>query len=1514
MKGKKMYSKTLSLALALLLTFNSIVPSYASEIEESISINSSIIEDSSIGETTDITDAVSIDDIAVDIASETDSKVASANTVSSNLWTQLTYSGKQSTFAKANDNKYYAVKGTKVYVGTDATVSDKKTLKLNKKGIVKVGKSGTATVTSSLYGNIEVSVINPKLSDKKINLTVGDSKTITVSDVPDGLPIAWISQNQNVVQVVSGNCVAVGVGKTKVTAYVGGRALQAKVTVKDKAGSTILVNAAGEKPTVIKGIKGIKKATIEISDNAISITKGKVKANSSKKTSISGNISDGHNIVVYANDTSPASTSYSIKVGQMVSILSENTHEFVDWKSKNSNIAIISEFGVLVGQSPGTTVIKGKYAGKKVKINVTVSNEVYTGDNEGKYNAVNVIDPINGNTGLTAYIYERGEVVFNLKTSVSNSVSANTHIVTFDSNGGSSINSQEINDGDTVSIPDNPVKDGAVFNGWTQESFLFDFDTAVTTDLLLSADWLSDSNNDSIPDNTYGSDEYIALVLDLNGGTIPNYACKNIALKYIKKGTLDLTDYIPVRDGYTFDGWYDFDGNKCDNTIDVQTDVFLTAYWRYDITGEVIDHSNGYVLFNDAVGHVYARPILSDGTCIAPSIYYVDHTLVGWFYSDDVQYTPSDVFKTMTILTAKWTPTTVNDKTVFYVKFRPMNFEDSFGTTVTYGSCVDKPAQDPKWLHHTFLGWYLGNTEFDFSTKIDRNIVLTAHWDESTYIVHYNGNGAFGNKDDSIIGYSQYININADGFTNPGYKFLGYATEPTATKPTYNVGARVKELAENQDDEVTLYAIWEAQTVNYTVRHRQMSVDDTSYTVHDTETKQAIVGTSVTPNVKSYTGFTAPTTQTAVVSGDGSTVITYDYTRNKYEVTENHDNNIASVTGTGSYYYGAPVTVTATPKDSDVFSDYIVEDDYRYKGSIDYSFEKWDDNSTAATRTFTMPANNVEVTASGKQTNNITNEEYKLELTADSNITSTTPIAGTHWYAKGSVVDVTATYPDDYIAKGTGKYTMNQGHAVSISTTANTITLTWTGTLSNYGDYLGEFTGTTGDISKIGWKTIQYTDVDGNTRFVNPYVSGSITIKPGTEVIYKIATDGNNNYKVIEYGVLYPVSGTLSPLIPDTDGTTDTSFKPSYTPTSEVTLATYKVVHRKMNLDGRTYTTELTETLHAIPYKVVTPKVKNFTGFTAPSLQTIAIQGDGSTVVTYDYTRNKYSLNVSAGTNINSVTGSGTYYFGETVPVSAIPNSPDTENTYTEETGYRYYKVHTHPFNSWSNGESNASFNYTMPANDVTLTAAAGDDNSGKTGEQYYLNLIAGNNISAVHGTGWYDKGSSVPISATVKSNDTDYTTQMNYRYKNVYTFSKWSDNNATNNRNITVTEPLALTATAVASRTSEQWYLTVDKGEHISAVTGSGWYASGTEVTLSATPDATETDSDYTSGGTGYRYKLKHTYSLKDWSGGTVTDNKYTTGSSAVTLTANSKDTTDKVSEQYLLTITRDGENPPYN
>ncbi len=147
--------------------------------------------------------------------------------------------------------------------------------------------------------------------------------------------------------------------------------------------------------------------------------------------------------------------------------------------------------------------------------------------------------PINNDTTLTA-VWKQGITV------------------TFDYNDKGRIAYQTVYSGDKVTAPNDTVSDGRVFKGWYLNDKLFDFDTPITEDIELEAQW---------------TEKEYQVLYDTNGGT-PVSIKNNV---HWNDG--DLTpdnDPRPILPIYVFSGWYVDD--KCTVPYRGQTYAELVNY------------------------------------------------------------------------------------------------------------------------------------------------------------------------------------------------------------------------------------------------------------------------------------------------------------------------------------------------------------------------------------------------------------------------------------------------------------------------------------------------------------------------------------------------------------------------------------------------------------------------------------------------------------------------------------------------------------------------------------------------------------------------------------------------------------------------------------------------------------------------------------------------------------------------------------------------------------------------
>ncbi len=139
-----------------------------------------------------------------------------------------------------------------------------------------------------------------------------------------------------------------------------------------------------------------------------------------------------------------------------------------------------------------------------------------------------------------------------------------TYLVIFDSEGGSSVPAQTVEEGKTVVKPDDPLRLGYNFDGWYLEGSktAYDFKTPVTDNLVLHAKWTRQEE----PTASY------LVTFDSAGGSA-------VASQTVKEGDKVTKPEDPTRDGYTFTGWL-LSNEAYDFETPVTSDLTLVASWK----------------------------------------------------------------------------------------------------------------------------------------------------------------------------------------------------------------------------------------------------------------------------------------------------------------------------------------------------------------------------------------------------------------------------------------------------------------------------------------------------------------------------------------------------------------------------------------------------------------------------------------------------------------------------------------------------------------------------------------------------------------------------------------------------------------------------------------------------------------------------------------------------------------------------------------------------------------------
>ena len=161
-------------------------------------------------------------------------------------------------------------------------------------------------------------------------------------------------------------------------------------------------------------------------------------------------------------------------------------------------------------------------------------------------------------------------------------VPSTTYTVTFDSQGGSTVSSQTVEDGGLVTEPTAPTKEGETFTGWYKESGCtnaWDFGTdAVTANITLYAKWGINTHT---------------VTFDSQGGS-------TVSSQTVEESGLVTEPTAPTKEGYTFSGWYKESG--CTSAWDFATDtvtanVTLYVKWTPYALGDT-GPAGGYIFYD----------------------------------------------------------------------------------------------------------------------------------------------------------------------------------------------------------------------------------------------------------------------------------------------------------------------------------------------------------------------------------------------------------------------------------------------------------------------------------------------------------------------------------------------------------------------------------------------------------------------------------------------------------------------------------------------------------------------------------------------------------------------------------------------------------------------------------------------------------------------------------------------------------------------------------------------------
>ncbi len=298
-------------------------------------------------------------------------------------------------------------------------------------------------------------------------------------------------------------------------------------------------------------------------------------------------------------------------------------------------------------------------------------------------------------------------------------------------------------------------------------------------------------------------------------------------------GTIGTAITAPTvkRDGYTFAGWLDSDGNVTQAPTEIPADdVTLTASWVKNVT-VTFDTDGGNTI--DPAPYTNQTP----GTALtAPAEPTREgYTFLGWMDVSGAAATIPEVFPTADVTyKAKWA---LNVTMNFIVDGEAKQSFNGYAGQEFDPSQVNEPSKEG----YYFIGW--SNAVPTVYPEASTDYV--AQWDTKTYVVKYYIDGAY--IASARVPYGSVISTVAPGASAPeGYKLTVWYTDPECTQE-FDTGTVMGTQS------VTLYSktVKQVYTSTFNAAGGKFANDETEVTV-DTAYGDKVIA----PDAPTLSGYT----------------------------------------------------------------------------------------------------------------------------------------------------------------------------------------------------------------------------------------------------------------------------------------------------------------------------------------------------------------------------------------------------------------------------------------------------------------------------------------------------------------------------------------------------------------------------------------------------------------------------------------------------------------------------------
>ena len=315
--------------------------------------------------------------------------------------------------------------------------------------------------------------------------------------------------------------------------------------------------------------------------------------------------------------------------------------------------------------------------------------------------------------------------------------------VYFDTDGGSSVNTLVLSAGETISEPEAPTRAESSFQYWTLNGEKYVFGVMPAENIVLKAKWKL---------NQY------SIIFDTDGGS-------EVAKITADYGTPVNAPEVPTKAGYVFQYWA-LDGKNYSFTTIPSGDITLKAVWAVKQYTISFDTDGGSEIAS--ISLVSGTPVTAPENPIKVGYTFQCWTLNGEKYVFGVM--PAEDI----LLKAVW----VSDYST--ISFDTDGGSEVAGITEIRGASVSAPGAPTK-IGYTFLYWTLDGKEYTFTVMPAENIALKAMWKINQYTITFDTDG--GSAISAIKGDYGFVVTAPANPVKDGYTFVKWDSAIPAKIP-----------------------------------------------------------------------------------------------------------------------------------------------------------------------------------------------------------------------------------------------------------------------------------------------------------------------------------------------------------------------------------------------------------------------------------------------------------------------------------------------------------------------------------------------------------------------------------------------------------------------------------------------------------------------------------------------------------------------------------------------------------